>query len=244
MKKLKHLLVITWLLVATAVSACYVYSGPNAGVLWGVSPTATSSNYHIDYLQFLNFYRSGMTWDEAISATFNINTGTGIKNNMTVTLPCTIYVSIKPFVEGMPITEVRLQYKSPYNFSWRDVAVIHNPPSNLNITTPQALFGKNCIKPMVVTDNSYYYFRAGDRIGLRLYITDGINESGNLNEDTMSDDLADTIYFDPATVGTYNSVAGAYGGFLIDSNGDILISSWRSVYVAQLYVDNKYRIGR
>ena len=99
-------------------------------------------------------------------------------NGMTVDMPFTVYVKVAPRFDGgntRSITVAELQYKVLPSGPWTTVKRLQNVSWEMNFNNPVSLFGKNTIN---LTD-----IAAGTKIAIRLYLTDGIYETGDLGTD-------------------------------------------------------------
>lgn len=99
-------------------------------------------------------------------------------NGMTVDMPFTVYVKVAPRFESSGprnITIAELQYRVVPNGAWTTVKRLQNVSWEMNFNNPVSLFGKNTIN---LTD-----IAAGTKIAIRLYLTDGIYETGDLGTD-------------------------------------------------------------
>lgn len=107
-------------------------------------------------------------------------------NGQSAAMPLTVYVKVSPRYpdqEGeaagaKPIVKAVLQYKVLPAGSWVTVKTIENVSWSMNWNHPVALFGKNCIDVRGLS--------AGTQILIRLYLSDGTYETGDLGTDITS----------------------------------------------------------
>ena len=257
MKILKRLMTaVVAVLTTTAVLACGQRTQDMVGVIWGVTPSKTNANYHVDY-PFILDTTYGSLWAERVAYSFDngdgaFDPGPGLKNNQEVAIPFTVYCCAKRFVSNIPLTEIRLEYKIVHATSaseWKLAGVIKNPPAALEGERPRALFGMDCINDRSI--------QPGDIVALRLYITDGVHESGQYNSPTLNalwasgyntttgNNLPDQqLYNFVMTSDTALEEACRAGGPLYDRNGNLVTTQWYAVYVMTVRVVEGYRIER
>lgn len=98
-------------------------------------------------------------------------------NNMTVSSPLNVLVCINPISSDNPISEARLQWKYADSTQWRTLTVLTTPFTS---SIPLPLF-------------DLIIFREDEKreIVIRLYVTDGINESGDLSVDIPASTVTD-----------------------------------------------------
>ena len=95
-------------------------------------------------------------------------------NGMSVSMPMTLFVKISPRESGKNIVQAVLQYKISGQTTWTPIRTLTNV-SDFNQTDPVAIFGRNTI--------DIPGLKSGDEFYIRVYLTDGIYETGNLNKD-------------------------------------------------------------
>ena len=102
-------------------------------------------------------------------------------NGMDVAMPITLFVKVSPRdgTSSTKITKAVLQYKILPSGSWVTVRQITRL-SDLDFSKPVVLFGKNIIN---IPANQ---ISANTEILIRVYLTDGVYETGDLNEDVTS----------------------------------------------------------
>ena len=97
-------------------------------------------------------------------------------NGHSVSFPLTVYVKLHN--DGNNITKAVLQYRVKRNSSWITgwitVRTINNPSYTVAYDRPWPIFGEGSLDPK----NLQQY----DEVYIRLYVTNGIIESGDLNE--------------------------------------------------------------
>ena len=155
----------------------------------------TDSNYNGNYIagvnNFVSHYTPATTFSQAL-----------YHNGGTVSLPLTVYVKLSPRLpdqegeteDSKPIVKAILQYKVYRNglwSTWTTVKSFDNPKWDLSYSRAVPLFGRENIYPQGLT--------GGDQIMVRLYLTDGPYETGDLNIDPG--DIPDTAT--AASGGTY-----------------------------------------
>jgi hypothetical protein len=156
---MKKLLTTILLFVSLAASACWF----------------TLANFNAVYISGVNNYVSHYEEVGDIqSATYH--------NGQVVAMPLTVWVRVSPRLadqEGEPagtkqIVRAVLQYKVlPYG-QWVTARDYVNPDWNMDFSAPVPLFGMGCIDVNV---------RNGTEMLIRLYVTDGTYESGDLGSD-------------------------------------------------------------
>jgi hypothetical protein len=161
MKRLKQLL--TTLLLTTAIaSACWF----------------TTSNFNKTYIAGVNNYFAHYTETAYIQDAI-------FYNGQTVAMPLTVFVKVSPRIADQPgespgtskLTRAILQYKILPDGEWVTVKDIDHPDWDLDFAVPLALFGYGSID-VSVPDNT--------EILIRLYLTDDIYETGDLETDITS----------------------------------------------------------
>lgn len=135
----------------------------------------TSANFNAVYISGVNNYISHYDEVQDIqSATYH--------NGQTVAMPITVWVKVSPRIadqEGeaagtKEIVRVALQYKILPSGQWVTVKDYNNPDWDMDFTGAVPLFGTNCIN-INVPD--------GTEILIRMYVTDGTYENGDLASD-------------------------------------------------------------
>lgn len=192
MLRIKQLL-LSLLLTTAIVSACWF----------------TDTNFNGTYIAGVNNYFAHYTETGAIENAVYYN-------GQTVAMPITVFVKVTPRIADQPgetpgpkdLTRALLQYKILPNGDWITVKDINNPDWDLNFSTPLALFGYGCIN-INIPDNT--------EILIRVYLTDGIYETGDIETDITS--------IVPNTV-TFNS-GNAYEG------------GWHAPHVMRLKISGK-----
>ena len=180
--------VLIGMLAATAAFACWF----------------TETNFNGNYISGVNNYAEHYSGNAATvaSATYY--------NGQSVALPLTVYIKIHAREADQPgetagvkeITRAVLQYRVRSNGvwtgGWTTVRDYDNPSWDMNTDYPVPLFGSYNIAPKGI--------HAGDEIYLRLYVTDGVYQSGDLEE--AQDSL---VVNDTETASSYGDRDG--GGF-------------------------------
>lgn len=109
-------------------------------------------------------------------------------NGQTVEMPFTVFVKIGDRFDDndskVSIKRAVLQYKILPDGEWITVKDINNVSWELDFQNPVALFGRNSINIPNITANT--------EILIRVYLTDGIYETGNLDVDISEDNVLDT----------------------------------------------------
>ncbi|MFA6719284.1 MAG: hypothetical protein WCS15_09390 [Prevotella sp.] len=168
---MKKLLVSTFLVAAIAC-ACWF----------------TQANFNSNYIAGVNNYFSH--YNEATTVE-----GAVYHNGQSVSMPLTVFVKISHRTgddsTSNPITTAALQYKILPSGSWVTVKTYTDPDWSMSFDKPIALFGRNCINLDLPT---------GTELLIRLYLTDGIYETGSLSTDITST-VPDTATL--ASGGTY-----------------------------------------
>lgn len=173
----------------------------------------TSDNFNGNYIAGVNNYTAHYTQVDGIAnATYY--------NGQTVDLPLTVFVKVSPRYPDQsgessgekPIVKAVLQYKVLPSGAWITVRTIENVSWKMDWDHPVALFGRNSISGLA----------AGTEILIRLYLSDGTYETGDLGTDITS-----TV---PATA-TQASGATYQGG-------------WTAPFVFRVKVSGKVRPAR
>lgn len=134
---------------------------------------------------FINNYISGANnYKPHITSSNDLNT-TNYIGWQVVDLPITVFVKIQDYIRDdavYAITSTVLQYKYKNKSvgewsNWITVKEIINPAWHMSFTNPITLFG---IQNIDIPD-----LEAESEIIIRFYITDGILESGNIEEDII-----------------------------------------------------------
>lgn len=167
----------------------------------------TVENFDHSYIAGANNYCAHFNQAETFSSAVYYNGGS-------VSLPLTLYVKVTPRTSDQqtiaPVLTAVLQYKAKHNgvwSSWVTVKTISSSSGSVTFPTPTTLFGRNSICPRGLV--------AGDEIMVRLYVTDGIYESGSLSVDPG--DIPNTAT--PSSGGTYNGGWTAPFVFRMTFNG-------------------------
>jgi hypothetical protein len=171
----------------------------------------TSSNFNACYIAGVNNYFSHYTEAESINAaTYH--------NGQTVAMPITVFVKASPrfgdedgeVAGAKEIIRAILQYKILPFGEWVTVKDINNPDWNMDFDHPVALFGRNAINLSNIP--------SGTEMLIRLYMTDGTYETGDLGTDITSP-VPDTATL--SSGGTYE------GGWNAPHVMRVIISGWR-----------------
>lgn len=142
----------------------------------------TTENYNGNYIQGVNANVLHYNPTNAFSSARYIN-------NVTASLPITVYIKLGPRAQDTPNIQVaKLQYKVKHNGTWGKwvtVKTYNNPTSwTLGNTKATAIFGKENINPKGLVTN--------DEIMIRLYLSDGVFQTGDLNTDISNVGNEDT----------------------------------------------------
>ena len=89
-----------------------------------------------------------------------------------------------------------LQYKVLPDGEWVTVKDINNPNWKMNFENPVALFGRNTINIPDLAPNT--------EVLIRLYLSDGVYETGDLNETMSGDTIPDTARASVSSEVTYS----------------------------------------
>lgn len=92
-----------------------------------------------------------------------------------VSFPATINVRISPRETGNPVTKAVLQYRVGESGEWTTAVTMDNPKWDMDITTPRPVFGIDTIKINPIPAQ-------GTKVYIRMYLTDGVYETFNLEE--------------------------------------------------------------
>jgi len=165
----------------------------------------TASNFNGNFIHGVNNFAQHYS---GAAATISNATYT---NGMQVATPLTVFIKVHARTADQPgeeagikeVTRAVLQYRVRRNGTWRSagwttVKEYNNPNWDMNVDVPVPLFGSNNISPSGLA--------AGDEIYLRLYVTDGVYQSGDLEE--AQDNL---VVNNTETVDSYGDRDG--GGF-------------------------------
>lgn len=93
-------------------------------------------------------------------------------NGQEVSFPLTVYVKTAPRAGTDKVVVAILQYKVEGSSEWVTIDMITDQ-KDLNLGIATTIFGRNIDLP--IADGKFFY--------LRLYLSDGVNETGNLEED-------------------------------------------------------------
>ncbi|HBJ94971.1 MAG TPA: hypothetical protein DDZ11_00255 [Lentisphaeria bacterium] len=156
--KIKTLLIGALSALAVAAQACWF----------------TADNFNACYIAGVNDYVQHYSPAENIGAAV-------YRNGQTVDMPITVWVKVSDrFADqtgeaagSKRITRAVLQYKVLPNGRWKTVRELKNLNWHMNFQHPVSLFGKSSI--------SVSGLAAGTEILIRLYLTDGTYETGDLN---------------------------------------------------------------
>lgn len=174
---MKKLLTTILLFVSLAASACWF----------------TLANFNAVYISGVNNYVSHYEEVGDIqSATYH--------NGQVVAMPLTVWVKVGPRTADQPgeaagtkqIVRIALQYKILPGGQWVTVRDYANPDWIVDFDAPVPLFGTGCINVNV---------GSGMEMLIRLYVTDGIYESGDLWSD-ITTQVPDTATL--SSGGTYD----------------------------------------
>lgn len=175
--KLKTLLTSVLSSIAIAASACWF----------------TQDNFNGNYIAFLSGDVAHYTKTDLLSnAVYH--------NGQTVSMPFTVFVKVGDrFQDGEGNSTVKravLQYKVLPDGGWVTVKDINNPNWKMNFENPVALFGRNTINIPGLAANT--------EVLIRLYLSDGVYETGDLNETMSSDTIPDTARASVSSEVTYS----------------------------------------
>lgn len=138
----------------------------------------TQDNFNGNYISFITGDNFHYTPTELI-------TNAVYKNGYVVDMPFTVYVKVSDRFgdqsgeEGTKkIVRAVLQYKVLPSGSWITIKELKDLNWDMNFQNPVSLFGRNTIN---ITNIS-----AGTEILIRLYLSDGTYETGDLNTDITS----------------------------------------------------------
>lgn len=132
---------------------------------WG-----TIENYDKNFIYSVNNYVRTNLATMAYPATF--------ANGGNVSFPATVNVKINPLATGNPITKAVLQYRVGETGPYTTAVTINNPQWTLSYDTPRPVFGQEVLQLSPLPS-------AGTRVYIRLYLTDDIYETFDLeSEDT------------------------------------------------------------
>ena len=154
----------------------------------------TTLNYNGNYIAGVNNFQTHYSESSSIEDAI-------YHNGMYVALPLTVYVKVSPLEDGSsPITRAVLQYRVRRSGSWLipwiTVKTLTNPSARTWYGQVVPLFGNGTIDPRGL--------QSGDEIIIRYYITNGVLESGDL-EDSLE-------AIDPNDTETYNDHSDTYSG--------------------------------
>lgn len=159
---MKKLLTTILLFASLAVSACWF----------------TEANFNVAYIAGVNNFFAHYVEAETIGAA-------SYTNGMTVAMPLTVWVKVSPRTADQPdevagtkaITRAVLQYKILPSGDWVTVKDYDTPDWDLDFDGAVPLFGMNCINAAVA---------AGTQMLIRVYLSDGTYETGDLEADITS----------------------------------------------------------
>lgn len=121
--------------------------------------------------------------------------------NFYVNLPLTVYCKVGQFGSNKEIIIAQLQYRKLPDGQWITIKRIENPNWDIKSNQPVLLFGRYSI----MSNNLSY----NDRIIVRLYLTDGVVQSGDktaTNDDfVQAVDRGDTINANTTFNGGWNA---------------------------------------
>ena len=165
----KNLLIGGLTLFSTIVHACWF----------------TADNFNTCYIAGVNSYVSHYSPAESIGSAV-------YKNGQTVDFPLTVWVKVSDRFADQPgeaegkkaIIHAVLQYRVLPNGRWKTVRELKNLNWDMDFQNPVALFGKNNV--------SIPGIAAGTEVLIRLYLSDGTYETGDLNA-TISDSIPDQV---------------------------------------------------
>lgn len=132
----------------------------------------TEGDFNKDYIaganNYFSHYTAASTFDEAI-----------YNNDYYIALPLTVFVKVAPISESygkeILLTKAILQYKKAGSTTWIDVKTVSGV--KLKYDVPVAIFGRNIEideKDPLAKDDVFF---------IRVYLTDGTSETGDLNSD-------------------------------------------------------------
>lgn len=159
---MRKLLTTIVLFASLAVSACWF----------------TEANFNATYIAGVNNFFAHYIEAGTIGAA-------SYTNGQTVAMPLTVWVKVSPRTADQPeepagtkeIVRAVLQYKILPSGSWVTVKDYATPDWDMNFDGAVPLFGMNCINAAVA---------AGTQMLIRVYLTDGTYETGDLNTDITS----------------------------------------------------------
>lgn len=162
----------------------------------------TESNFNATYIASINskavHYNPVQTMSSAV-----------YKNGQSVDLPLTVQIKVSPRFGDQDnetpgekqIIKAILQYKieraNGTSTKFKTVKTIDNPNWKMDFSNPVNLFGKSGI--IDIPKNS---ISAGDVIIIRLYLTDGMFHTGDLNSDIKGSDIKSTHNANNISIGT------------------------------------------
>lgn len=160
----------------------------------------TESNFNTNYIASINNSAKHYLPSDNINNATYFN-GSKVSN---VALPLTVQIKISERNGDQindstknPIIKAILQYKIvrfdmngniKSQTQFKTVKTLDNPKWNMSFSEPVNLFGKTGI--ININDNE---ISKGDGIIIRLYLSDGIYQSGDLNSDIQWNDIPDEI---------------------------------------------------
>lgn len=133
----------------------------------------TEENFNKTYIAGVNNYFPHYSKSASL-------TSASYHNGWVVPSPLNVLVCINPISSDNPISEARLQWKYADSTQWRELTVLTTPFTS---SIPLPLFDR-------------IIFRENEKreIVIRLYVTDGINESGDLSVDIPASDITDVMH--------------------------------------------------
>jgi len=173
----------------------------------------TSDNYDGNYIAGVNNFQEHYTEGQSFQ-------NAEYHNNRYVALPITVYVKVHSINNETPtITRAVLQYRVRRNGSWLTpwitVRTITNPSATLDYSVPVPLFGNGTIDPKNL--------QSEDEIIIRYYCTNGVIQSGDLNDPLNSINPNSTEYA--------NNYSNTYTG------------GWTPPFVFKVIYNGERRVG-
>lgn len=96
-------------------------------------------------------------------------------NGQEVSFPLTVYIKTAPREGSDTIKTAVLQYKVEGSSTWTTIGMV-TAQKDLNLNISTTIFGRNIDLP--IADGKYFY--------LRLYLSDGVNETGDITQDVTA----------------------------------------------------------
>ena len=198
-------------------------------------------NYN-DYIYAINTYERHVIETESVNSKITKTIYT-VKNNQIVDLPMTVSmklvsntpVYIDDSTKKPTLLTGKLQYRVLPNGNWVTVEEFKRPTGTLPIELPPSTyFDRNNIMPRNL--------KAGDVIMVRMYLTDGIWQTGDITsmcdaikDDTLKNNKKANSWTLPSTMGPY----------IINDNGSMLNydlgGMWAPHYVFTVIFSGNYR---